>query len=209
MSALFTTMVSCAVAAMYTQHAYHGARSPRTRALWRRLRWRHLAVGGATLVAVILVGGALFNLAPPLRWGWWTALGGEGSVVFAKTQPGTQSAPWIVQLIPLWMLGMLLLAMPRMVLWEERRFRRGAERFDRRARFTTPAYFGLMHAVMGIPLAFALALGVTGWVLQDRYLRVQVRYGRVRAMREATATHLAYNGLILAILILPALVIAF
>ncbi len=60
-------------------------RRSRTRELLRGVRLRHVWPAPFVLTAVVAVLAILW-LVPPLRFGWWTLLGGEGNVVFGSTE---------------------------------------------------------------------------------------------------------------------------
>jgi hypothetical protein len=70
--------------------------------------------------------------------------------------------------------------------------------------------FGLVHALIGIPIGAAMALSIGGAYFMYVYLRQFARTGSANdATLESTTAHTAYNGLIivmvlLAIVMLPA-----
>ena len=57
--------------------------------------------------------------------------------------------------------------------------------------------FGLIHLIMGIPIAVALALSIGGWYFQWAYLRGYRQGGREAGVLESTRSHLAYNLVVL------------
>jgi hypothetical protein len=103
---------------------------------------------------------------------------------------------------------LLVLGLPLLVEGEEWVFRRGAEHRSRAANLRRAVLFGLVHAIVGVPLAAALALSVGGIYLTWRYLRVWQATASPRlALLESTRAHLAYN-LVIVGLVLVALVFA-
>jgi hypothetical protein len=61
----------------------------------------------------------------------------------------------------------------------------------------------LAHAIIGIPIGAALGLSVGGMYFTDRYLREFRRSGDVdAAITESTRSHLAYNLVVVAIVVL-------
>ena len=132
------------------------------------IRWRHLWPIPFVLAGVLIAAIALLEV-PPLRFGWWTALGGIGNPVTGTTdQTAGTTLEW---LIPLVFILLLVPALPLFAFREEELFRLGAEGWSGRRRVLKAVQFGLMHALIGIPIAVALALGVGGGYFQWAYLR--------------------------------------
>lgn len=172
-------------------------RRSHTVALLRGVRLRHVWPAPFVLAVVLATFGVLW-LAPPLRVGWWSLLGGEGNVVFGTTEQTTGTV-WEV-VVPLVFVALLLPALPLLVEAEERRFRLGAEAWSNGQRFLRGLQFGLVHLVVGIPVAAALALSVGGWWFTWVYLRAYRRAGsRAEALAESTRAHLGYNLVVVAL----------
>lgn len=161
----------------------------------RRVRWSHVWPVPLVLTAVATVA-TLLLAVPGLDWGWWTAIGGQGNPIAGTTDRTTGTVwEWI---IPLAFLLLVLPALPLFALAEERMFRQGAEQwaFTRRARKVLA--FGLVHLIIGIPIAVALALSVGGVYFMNIYLRRFRSTGDPReAVMESTAAHATYNAFIL------------
>jgi len=165
------------------------------RLIFGRIRWRHLWPVPFVLTAVAVLA-TLFWMVPGLHWGWWAALGGEGNPVAGST---SQTAGTFLEwLIPVVFLLLVLPALPLFALAEERIFRRGSEHWSPGRRAWKIISFGLVHALIGIPIAVALALSAGGVYFMAVYLR---RYRRVHDQRDAvlesTTAHTAYNTFIL------------
>jgi cell division protein FtsX len=88
---------------------------------------------------------------------------------------------------------LLVPAIPLFAEAEERRFRVGAETWSTRRRIWRGIVFGSVHALIGIPIAVALALSVGGWWFIYRYLK--------GGLLESTRAHAAYNGVIVLLLL--------
>src|SRR4051794_41863382 len=87
------------------------------------IRWRHLWPIPIVLTAVVLAAVALLQV-PPLRFGWWTALGGLGNPVTGTTDQTTGTAlEWLVP--PVFLL-LLIPAVPLFAFCEGKVFRVGA-----------------------------------------------------------------------------------
>ena len=157
------------------------SRDLRNRIVWivRGLRLRHFLLAPVVLVLVLLLASLLIQV-PGLDFGWWTFLGGQGNPVFGRTD-ATAGTP-LEWLIPLVFLILLIPCLPLFAEREERSFRLGAERWTRRRRLWRSIEFGMIHAVIGIPIGVALALSLGGVYFTWAYLR-----GYRKAARAAAA----------------------
>lgn len=164
-----------------------------------RLGWRHVWPVPLVLTVVIVVA-SLLMLVPGLSWGWWSAIGGDGNPVFGSTDATTGTVwEWI---IPLVFMALLLPALPLFAHAEERLFRRGAEGWSPARRVLKTLQFGLVHALIGIPIGAALALSVGGAYFMRCYLReFRATGSRESATLESTAAHTTYNGVIIAVVL--------
>lgn len=167
------------------------------------LRPRHFLRAIPVLGAVLLVATPLLEV-PGLDFGWWTALGGQGNPVVGVGRP--EATPGVLEtLVPVVFVTLLILGLPLLVEGEEWVFRRGAQHRTRAANARRSVLFGLVHAVVGIPIGVALALSIGGFYFTWAYLRVWRRTGSEDdALAESTRSHLAYN-LVIAVLIIAAL----
>ena len=199
------SIVVLAVVGLRLVQAVKLSRSTRGRSLsrqvWTRLRWRHFWPVPFVLGGVLAVAIPLLLLVPPLRWGWWSALGGGGNPVFGESDTTTGTV-W-AWLIPLVFMALVVTALPLFANSEERMFRSGAQRWSGRKRVLKVLQFGLIHAVIGIPIGVALALSVGGAYFMSVYLRSYVLTGSAaEATLESTRAHTAYNTLIIVVVAL-------
>lgn len=165
----------------------------------RNVGWRHLWPVPILLSVVIAVATALITL-PGLSWGWWSALGGEGNPVFASSE-STIGTVW-EWLIPLLFMGLLFPALPLFAFAEERAFRAGAEHWSTGRRVFKTMQFGLVHALIGIPIGAALALAIGGAYFMWTYLRRFRATGSAsEALIESATAHAVYNALIVILLV--------
>jgi hypothetical protein len=179
------------------------SRTGRGRTLVRRVvhnvGWRHLWPVPFLLAVVVAVATALIAI-PGLSWGWWSALGGEGNPVFASSE-STVGTVW-EWLIPLLFMGLLFPALPLFAFAEERAFRGGAEHWSPGRRAFKTVQFGLVHALIGIPIGAALALSIGGAYFMWAYLRRFRATGvQEEALIESATAHTVYNGLIVIMLV--------
>ena len=193
------SVVVLAVVGLRLVQAVTLSRSDRGRSLsrqiWTRLRWRHIWPVPFVLTGVLLVAIPLL-FVPVLRWGWWSALGGDGNPIFGSSST-TMGTVW-AWLIPLVFMALVLLALPLFANAEERMFRTGAQRWSTRQRVVKVLQFGLIHALIGIPIGVALALSVGGAYFMAVYLRSFALTGSENeATLESTRAHTAYNALII------------
>lgn len=171
--------------------------------LVRGLRLRHFALAVPVLVTVISLALVLFQV-PGLHFGWWTAIGGQGNPVFGQAPAGTGPSTGVFEvLVPSIFAVLLLIGLPAMVEGEEWAFRRGAEHRSRPANLRRAVLFGLVHALIGIPIGAALALSAGGLYFTWAYLRVWRATGSAEAaLDESTRCHLAYNLVIVGVVVL-------
>jgi hypothetical protein len=196
---MFLDLVTVAVLALVgtrviggVRRAYSGEQRRHTVAIVRGLRMRHFLLAIPVFVLVIVAASLLIQL-PVLSFGWWTAIGGIGNPVTGSTER-TQGTV-LEWLIPIVFLLVLLPALPFFAEREERAFRLGAEARTPLQRRWQDLKFGLIHAIVGIPIGVALALSIGGAYFTWCYLRGFRRNddSRAAALAESTRAHLAYN----------------
>jgi len=203
---LLTNVLTFAVLGFMAVRLVSGVRSSRSAngrviitQVLRRIGWRHVWPVPLVLVAVVAVATALVQL-PGLSWGWWSMLGGTGNPVFGSSEATTGTVwEWLV---PAVFMALLLPALPLFAYAEERMFRSGAEGWSRGRRVVKVVQFGLVHALIGIPLGAALALSIGGAYFMRAYLRAYRRVpSRHEATIESTAAHTAYNGMVVVVVV--------
>lgn len=211
LSDLLTNLITAAVLGFMGVRLVTGARVARSsegRSLIVRVRrtvgWRHVWPVPLLLAGVLSTAYVLMSV-PLLDWGWWSALGGDGNPVFG-TSEATSGTMW-EWLVPVVFMCLLLPALPLFAHAEERLFRAGAEGWSTGRRVFKVVQFGLVHALIGIPVGAALALSLGGAYFMAVYLRTYRRtLDRGAATIESTAAHTVYNFLIV-VLVLAALVV--
>jgi hypothetical protein len=164
------------------------------------LRPRHFLRAVPVLAGVLAVATPLLSV-PGLDFGWWTAIGGEGNPAVGVGRQSATPGP-LETIIPIVFLTLLLIGLPLLVEGEEWVFRRGAEHRSRAANARRSVLFGLVHALIGVPIGVAMALSVGGFYFTWAYLRAWRATGSDEAaLAESTRSHLAYNLVIAALLI--------
>ena len=165
----------------------------------RGLRLRHFAPV-PLVVGLVLLAALGLTALPLLDFGWWTAIGGEGNPAFGVTER-TAGTP-LELIVPIVFIALLIPALPLLVEREEQLFRLGAESWSTPKRIGKALLFGLVHALVGIPIGFALALSIGGAHFMLGYLRAWRATGsRREALLESTRLHLAYNATIVALVV--------
>lgn len=159
------------------------------------LRWyRSIRLGialqsaGVLAVVVAVAAGLLALQNPVLNWGWWSVV---------ATQAGQDSAggniitaPFSYPILALPFLALLALVLPRLAEIEEQTFRRGTRSW--KDGIWRSLAFGLIHMLVGVPLAVALALSIGGlWFTRQYFLGGVAR---------STVYHLTYNCVAFALL---------
>ena len=189
------------------------------------LRLRHFLPAPFVLAAV-MTAATLLLAVPGLDFGWWTAIGGLGNPVTGSTDRTVGTVfEW---LIPVVFLSLLLPVLPLFAEREERLFRERMEAESWTRRAWRCLQFGLVHALVGIPIGVALALSLGGAYFMAWYLRgyriarslvatspswaapplaVAVaapavdHTAREAAVLESTRAHLAYNATIVGLVL--------
>ena len=161
--------------------------------------WRHVWPVPLVLSAIIAVGLGLL-MVPGLDWGWWTELGGDGNPVFGSSN-STLGTVW-EWIVPVLFITLLIPALPLFAFAEERLFRSGAECWSFLRKVLKVVQFGLVHALIGIPLGAALALSVGGAYFMRVYLSAYYRTrSRMEATLESTRAHTVYNAMIVGVVL--------
>ncbi|MFW5697345.1 MAG: hypothetical protein ACOCX1_02160 [Fimbriimonadaceae bacterium] len=144
------------------------------------------------LVAVLFVGTVLYVYGGPiLQFSWLTLL--------ATTPEEAAEAPQNLALsgvrIPFFgliFIALLALNVPRLAMNEEYMFRKGVRGIGPHA--WASLKFGLAHCLIGVPIAFGLALGIAGAWFSYQYSK--------GGLRRSGAYHILHNWLILLLLAL-------
>jgi hypothetical protein len=203
---VFSSLLTIAVLAFVGVRLVTGLRTSRSAQgrhtvglIVRGLRWRHVWPVPFLLTVVIAVATLVMRI-PGMSWGWWTLLGGSGNPVFGSSD-ATVGTVW-EWLIPLVFMCLLLPALPLFALAEERIFREGAETWSTPKRALKVVQFGLVHALIGIPVGAALTLSLGGaWFMRVYLRQFRATESRREATLESARAHTAYNGIIVVLVL--------
>ena len=138
----------------------------------RSLRWWMVPAGLAHLVAVGAAAVLLLTLVPPLRYGWWSLIGGSGNVLLGQT--GNSGTLW--RLVGIALPLILVVVVPWLAHLEESTFRAGSENRSVPRRLAVQLGFGLIHCMAGVPLAVGIALTISGLYYERVYLTAMSRW---------------------------------
>lgn len=183
-------LVVATIVAVLLSRAAMGAWRHRelTLAVWRSITPRHLLGTFALLVAVVTVGSLLLQVTP-LRVGLGELVGFSGNAVFTPLEeaasragpPPATGPDWYVVLLATAFLAFLALLLPWLAFVEEEIFRAGLEIADLRSEIAAALKFGLIHLLMLVPLAAALAIALAG-LLYGRVYRYGYRTAEARRL---------------------------
>lgn len=169
-----------------------------------------------TLFLTVFVGVVLYTSVPFLKYGWLNAFyESGGNVLIRPIQEGAVSDSVLYRVLAILFFVVLLFVVPFLAKFEEEIFRKGY--------ITWPTIgmqsvkFGLIHCIVGVPLAFGLALSITGlfygWIYQRVFFQVAPVRGIETAFDEAlmasTVAHSMSNTIVITFMIGCMLVLYF
>lgn len=175
--------------------------------VWRRFRLGMFFQALGTIILTLIIGVILAQV-PGLNYGWLHLFhSGGGNILVRPLMSGAESSHEVIRWLPVLFLAALLLAVPFLAKMEEEQFRKGHTEW--RDIIVQSVIFGLIHCAVGIPLAFGIALIVSGLWYGYHYKRTYSKYvwdyGHKAAEDEAvmvsTAYHSMYNTIIVVVLI--------
>lgn len=138
--------------------------------VWRGITWRAMGQALALLVATLATASVLLRVGL-LQHGLGDLVNFSGNAVFTPLEQAAGAlgpapevgADWALIALATVFLGTLLALLPWLAFIEEEVFRAGTETADLRGQIVSALRFGLVHLVMLVPLAAALAISVAGF----------------------------------------------
>lgn len=179
--------------------------------VWKRFR-PLMFVQTVIGIVVLIVVGSLLMQVPGLDFGWGKLLMGKSSNVVAAPLESMNSSYLALRLFAVVFALMLIVAAPFLAHAEEKAYRSGYLQWGPILKQSLK--FGLIHLIMGIPIAFGLALSVSGlffaWKYKSAYERTLASTGdEAWAEREGlmhcTAYHTMHNTIVFSLLLAFAL----
>lgn len=180
--------------------------------VWKRFRIKMLF----ELFGVIFLTGTIglvLLLVPGLKYGWLNLFFDEGGNMLIKpVLEGSKSTSILIRLIvPVFFL-ILMLTLPFFAAFEEKIFRKGYDKWIPILKQSIK--FGLFHCLVGIPLAFGIALIIPGFFFGYKYKRafdcnaaiLNHDQAENEAVMVSTSYHTMYNTIFMVMLVLATLV---
>lgn len=178
--------------------------------IWKRFRFKML-LEVLVVVALTIATMAALWVVPGLKYGWTNLFfSGSGNMLVKPIMEGSESTNLLVRLmVPLFFI-ILILVLPFLAISEERNFRKGYEKWGPILKQSVK--FGLMHCLVGVPLAAGIALILTGLFYGYKYKRTFDQNTKTLGLQEAedaavmvsTTYHTMYNTIVVALILLIA-----
>ncbi len=182
--------------------------------IWRGFGVSMFLEALGVFVLTIVIALQLMHI-PLLKYGWANLIFTDGgNVILAPILDASTSPSIAMQFLPVLFLLALIFVLPFLSKTEEDCFRRGHNAWGAIAKQSVK--FGLVHLIVGIPLAAGLALSIPGFWLGYRYKRAFEQKAKEMkpwaaadaAVLVSTMHHTMYNTIaIVLLLIIFALVV--
>ncbi len=181
--------------------------------VFKRFRFGLFAQALGVLMVIAVVGVTLSISIPFLKYGWPNLFFDVGgNFLITPISDGSKSSSQFVRFLPILFFVALIFVLPFIAKFEEEMFRKGHEKWR-----TIPwqsVKFGLVHCLVGVSLAFGIALILAGLFFGQKYKSAFDRnvqtLGYRRAQEEAimasTVAHTMYNMIVVTVLLALALV---
>jgi len=177
--------------------------------IWSRFRLRMFFEILAVILQVVLVYSFLVWCSPLFKYGWMNLfLGMSGNMYIAPIVELTSADISWVRILPFMFFLLFLVAVPFMAQIEEKIFRKGHYEWPDMVKMSV--VFGLIHCVVGVPLASGIALIGSGLFYAHKYRKSFLseldKHGNweraeEEAMLVSTTYHTLYNSVLVVILI--------
>ncbi len=153
--------------------------------VWSRVRLGMVVSTFCVLTLTIIVALLLMKV-PGLHYGWMHLFYSKGgNVMIEPALAGSKSSVGWVRWLPVLFIAVFIFCIPFLARLEEEIFR--ARRVEWRPILIMSLAFGLIHCVVGIPIAFGLALSLAGLFYAYQYRRAATRFIDGAIKRAATA----------------------
>ena len=178
--------------------------------IWSRFSWLMLFEVLAIIFQTVIIYSLLVWISPVFKYGWMHLfLDNGGNMFVAPITEIASSGMGLTRVFPFLFLTLFLVAIPFLARNEENIFRKSAYEWPEIA--TKSVVFGLIHCLVGVPLAAGIALIGTGFFYGYKYRRAFLinlkTYGNnVIAEKEAllvsTTYHTLYNSILIVVLMI-------
>ncbi len=181
--------------------------------IWKRFRFKMFLEVLGMMTATTAVTIFLVEFLPFTKWGWLNIfVKGGGNVIIAPVLEASKSSSFLIRILPILFLASLLIAAPFLAKIEEEAFRKGHYEWRKIAEQAMP--FGLIHMLVGVPLAVGVALIGAGFFFGYKYRRAFNQLKEQMSWNEAqneavivtTTYHTLYNSVIVVVLLVRAII---
>lgn len=177
--------------------------------VWKRFRFHMLFETIGIVFLVLLTYILLVSFLPFLSWGWSQLfIEGGGNIYIAPVAAVSEhSSHWFMKALPFLFLGGLLVFVPFFAKAEEKWFRYECEKW--REIIPQSIKFGLVHLIVGVPIATGIALIILGLYFGYKYKKAfdknikNMNYSEAseEALMASTVYHSFYNSFLVLILL--------
>lgn len=172
---------------------------------WKRFRvgmfFEIIGILFLLITAIVL----LMAYVPILQYGWYNLFSANGgNILFTPILELSSSSFLALRLfVPAFFIALLII-IPFCAEWEEEIFRRGHSSWTSITKQSIK--FGLVHLLVGIPLAAGIAIFIPGFYLGYKYRRAYLKnivlLPEKEAVREAVCVSTSYHTMIDSVLII-------
>jgi hypothetical protein len=164
-----------------------------------KLRPINFILGIPVAALVLLSSWFMLSHSDFLAWGWWGMVGGSGNPAIGSN---TLMSPILRIPFQFGMIIFTLLILPILADLEEDMFRKGAESWGPTKCLFKAFVFGMVHCLMGVPIGAGIAITVSGLYYTAVYRReFNKTKSQERSLVASSSAHLAYNILIISLLL--------
>lgn len=176
--------------------------------VWKRFRIKMFFEVLGTIVLTWMAVTMLWKI-PGLKYGWTTFLFHKGgNVVMKSVDEGFDSPHLIIRLLTFLFFIILVVALPFLARLEEKIFRAGYSEWG--SIIKQSIKFGLIHCLVGVPIAAGIALSIPGLFFGYHYKRafdrsiqtLEDHQAKEEATMVSTTYHTMFNTIVIMLLLL-------
>jgi len=189
--------------------------------IWKKFRIKMFFEIIGLIIIILTVFMFLYFFVPYMKYGWLNLFIKEGgSIAIAPVTEASKSPNFIIRIIPPVFFLIFLLAIPPLAKIEEEIFRKGFTKWKDIS--IQSVKFGFAHMIMGIPLAGAIALIISGLFYGYKYRNAFISsnkqfndkpffYAKMisedKAITISTTYHALYNSILVSVLLILSIIL--